>query len=297
MEPSPDTNKILVPVDYSDCSALAGRYAAKIAHVTRQDILFFHTFYSPAYDLIELTGNKSSQDKLRAEVTQKLMVSEKEKMDEFIHSLLKHEEFRKIKPARIHTLIAPGIAKDEIGNLAQKLQPNLVIMGTHGKDKRENSILGSITEIMIKKLRFPIIAIPDEYKFIGLRNIKNLLFLTDYDESDFVSIKKLIEFTDPLGLKIHCLHIGSKPDNWEQMKMNGLKAYFKSSYGKVTVECDVLSQKGNLLEAIDEYVQQKNINIISLTTKKRSVIEKVFRPSVAKRLFYHTSIPLLVFHA
>jgi len=297
METVSDTRKILVPVDYSDCSALACRYGAKIAQVAKVEILIFHAFYSPAYDLIELTGNKSSQGKLREEVTQKLMVSEKAKMDEFMNSSMKHDEFKKLRPSQIATRIAPGIAKDEIRDLAEQLQPKLVIMGTHGKDKRENSILGSITEIMIKKLRLPIMAIPDQYTFIGLKNIKNLLFLTDYDESDFASIKKLMEFADPLGLTIHCLHVVSKPDNWEQMKMEGLKEYFRSSYDKISVECDVLSQKGDLLGSIDSYVKEKNINIISITTQKRSVIEKVFRPSITKRLFYHTSIPLLVFHA
>ena len=60
--------KILVPVDYSECSTFACRYAIKIACKVGAEIKFFHTYYSPAFDLIELAGAVQTQSQLREEV-------------------------------------------------------------------------------------------------------------------------------------------------------------------------------------------------------------------------------------
>lgn len=289
--------KLLVPVDYSKHSVQACRYALKLAVLADASVKIFHAFYSPAYDLIELTGNRSTQEKLREEVTQKLLASEKEKMQGFIDSLSKYQEYQKIPGGKIETVIIPGLAKDEILNMTSKFMPHLVVMGTRGKDAKENSILGSITEFAIKKLKCPVLAVPVDYTFIGKSNMKNIAYLTDFDESDFLSIKKLMGFTNLLGLTIHCLHIGGKADKWEKLKMEGLRDYFIKSYDTTKVVCNILSPDKNTLQAIDNYVKEKKINILSLTTRRRNLIEKVFKPSLTKRLFYHSNIPLLVFHS
>ena len=88
--PAGAIQKILVPVDYSECAAFASRYAIKIACKTGAEIRFFHTYYSPAFDLIELAGAVQTQSQLREEVTSNLEETEKaaalsfvEKMKEF----------------------------------------------------------------------------------------------------------------------------------------------------------------------------------------------------------------------
>jgi len=288
---------ILVPVDYSEYSTLASRYALKIAQKADAEINFFHAFYSPAYDLIDLTGNKSTQTKLREDVTNKLMISETENMDNFLASLSKYITASRIPSEKISYKIRPGLAKEEIQQIASELQPDLVIMGTRGKDKNENSILGSITEIVIRKLNQPVLAIPENYEFIGTENLKKIVYITDFDESDFLVIKKLMGFTDLMGLTIYCLHIGNKPDKWDKIKMDGLKEYFLKSYNTSKVDCDILTPEKNVLDAINDYIREKEINLISITSRKRNVYEKFFKPNLTKRLFYHSNIPLLVFHS
>jgi nucleotide-binding universal stress UspA family protein len=287
---------ILVPVDYSECSILASRYALKIAQKANANIKFFHAFYSPAFDLIDLAGNRSTQNKLRDDVTQKLLIGESDNMSQFLDSMSEYIKGSGLSDKQISYEIAPGLAKDKIQKVASDLQPDFVIMGTKGKDKKENSILGSITEIVIRKLNYPVLAVPENYKFIGLENLRRIVYITDFDESDFISIKKLMGFTNLMGMSIHCLHIGSKPDKWERIKMNGLKDYFLKSYNESKVECDILTPEMDALGSINNYIKEKEINLISITSKKRNVFEKLFKTSLTKKLFYHSNTPLLVFH-
>ena len=64
--------KILVPVDYSECSEFACRYAAKIACKLGGQIRFLHAYYTPSFDLIELSGTVQIQSQLKEEVTVKV---------------------------------------------------------------------------------------------------------------------------------------------------------------------------------------------------------------------------------
>ena len=297
MENSVEIKKILVPVDYSEYSILACRYALKVAHKAHAVVTIFHAFYSPAYDLISLTGNKTTQSKLWNEVTEKLMAEETKNIDSFIKTVTQQNEWKNFPVNNLNKVVRPGLAKDEIQKFAEEYEPDLVIMGTRGKDKKENSLLGSITEIVIKKLKYPVIAIPENYTFIGQRNLKKILFLTDYDESDFMSIKKLIGFACLMNLSIYCLHIGSKAGEREELKMEGLKDYFKKTYPEVTIQCEVLSDRENILAAIDNYIRNNKINIISITTRKRNLLAKIIKTNLTLRLFYHSNIPIMVFHS
>jgi nucleotide-binding universal stress UspA family protein len=288
---------ILVPVDYSENSTLACRYAAKIANKSGNEIVLFHAFYSPAFDLIELTGGLQTQEQLRADVTEKLIESETQDIKRFIDSLFEHAEFKEFSKDKIRYEIKAGLAKDELIATSNEICPDMVVMGTKGSGKKSTSLFGSITEAAILKLKVPVLTVPGEYKFIGEENLRNVVYLTDFDESDFASIRRLMQFTQMFNMGIHCIHIGPRTDKWEMLKMEGLKDYFKNAYHQESVECHILMPDPDLLQSLDKYVQENGINMIALTHKKRNLMEKVFKTSVAKKVFYHSEIPLLVFHS
>jgi nucleotide-binding universal stress UspA family protein len=287
--------RILVPVDYSECSRFACRFAIKIACKLGAEIKLFHTYYSPAFDLIELAGAVQTQSQLREEVTTNLEESEKETIESFLKSLRDFVTECGMPAVRFSYEIAPGVPEDEIVRYSESYMPDIIIMGTKGKGTGMGSIMGSVTASVINRIAFPILAIPEKYTFVGEKNVKNVLYVTDFDESDFLTLKSLMNLTDQLDLDIHCVHIGDDPDSWDKVKMEGLMEYFRKSYGKTQVTYNFISQK-NLLDDLDQLIREKNINILSLTAHRQSIVDKLFKPNRTRKLFYHTSIPLLVFH-
>jgi nucleotide-binding universal stress UspA family protein len=287
--------KILVPIDYSECSRYACRYAIKIACKLGAEIKLFHTYYSPAFDLIELAGAVQTQSQLRDEVTVNLEESEKVTMEGFVAGLKDYIASCGMPGVSFSYEIAPGVPEDEIIHFSENYNPDLIVMGTKGKGTGVGSIMGSVTAAVINRIAFPVLAIPEKYNFIGEENIKNLLYVTDFDESDFLTLKSLMNMTDQLELEIHCVHIGDDPDSWDKVKMEGLMSYFSKSYGKNQVTYSFISQK-NLLDDLDQLIRNKGINIMTLTAHRQSIVKKLFKPNMTRKLFYHTSIPLLVFH-
>jgi nucleotide-binding universal stress UspA family protein len=293
--PVTSIKKILVPIDYSECSRFACRYAIKIACKLGAELKLFHTYYSPAFDLIELAGAVQTQSQLREEITINLEESEKETMDSFLKSLQSHIAECGLPSVKITYDIAPGVPEDEIISFSKEYKPDIVVMGTKGKGTGVSSIIGSVTAAVINRISFPVLAIPEKYTFIGEENVKNVMYVTDFDESDFASLKSMISLTDQLDLDIHCVHIGDNPDSWDKIKMEGLMKYFTEVYGKNQVTYSFVNQK-NLLADLDALICEKKINILSLTAHRQNIFEKLFRKNITKKLFYHTSIPLLVFH-
>lgn len=288
-------SKILVPVDYSECSDFACKYAVKLAGKVGAGIKLLHVYYTPSFDLIELSGTVQIQSQLKEEVSTNLGITERETAEKYIGTLIPQVTDSNAAMLNISYEVLPGIPEEEIIRFSNEYQPDLILMGTHGKDKAK-TIMGSVTESVIRKIKLPVLAIPEKYSFMEKNDIRSLLYVTEFDESDFLSIRKLMNLTNQLNTMIYCVHIGTEEGEWDRVKMNGLKEYFKSAYGKSEVECGWVQSK-NVLTEIDSFVKQKNISIISVTTRQKNIIDKLFKADLARKLFYHTNIPLLVFHS
>jgi len=123
------------------------------------------------------------------------------------------------------------------------------------------------------------------------------MYATNFDESDFKAIHKLIYLVSPFDMKIHCVHIraGNK-DPWDSIKMDGLKEHLKKEYIGKEVEIDIIDND-NIINGLDNYVKDKHIDIISMTTHKRGFFSRLFTTSLTKQMLFHTKIPMLVFHS
>ena len=48
---------------------------------------------------------------------------------------------------------------------------------------------------------------------------------------------------------------------------------------------------------MDDYIYDKKINLVALTSVKRSLIYKLFNPSLSKKMLYQSNVPVLLFQA
>lgn len=287
---------ILVPVDYSECAAKAIRYAAKLVAPLNARLLLFHSYYSPALALIEFTGSNYTQAQLQDSVIQDAQAKEDVRMADFIRQICSESGPCEGIRDRMTSEVVPGIAEESILQKIQETNPDLVIMGSKGMGNKEKVFLGSVTEFIINRSAVPVLAIPENYSFAGIENLDNLLYITQFEESDFHSIKQLINLTAALHLRIFCLHLSDHTvGDWDRIKMEGLRAYFGKVYDQINVESAIL-ESTDLLEALDTYVENNGIKVLAITRKKKKQLTHIFKPRLTKQIFYHTNLPLLVFH-
>ena len=88
----------------------------------------------------------------------------------------------------------------------------------------------------------------------------------------------------------------TKQSDWDKAKLADLKEVLKDNYQSKDFDCRLIVGD-DILEALNSFIEKENIDIISLTTHKRNMISRLFNPSVARKMVFHTKTPLLVFHA
>jgi universal stress protein A len=139
--------RILVPVDFSECSVFALRYAANLAQQVEASIILAHVASSliapPEMEYVQLDLRK-----FRGEV-------EKHASAKLV--ALAQKEI----PATVHAspIVRHGAAWEEITTLAKERQVDLIIIGSHGYTGFKHMIMGSTAEKVVRYAGCPVLVV------------------------------------------------------------------------------------------------------------------------------------------
>ncbi len=288
--------RILVPIDFSEPSLNACNFALGMAHKLKAEIKLFYTFFNPVVSSEPYLEGYSFQVNLNTVIDnlEKEAKIQMKSLKKQLKAYLEKEEFANVK---ISFELQKGVPEDEILKHSKTYKPGVIVMGTRGRAYGAVDLIGSVTKKIIQKATVPVFVIPKQSIFIGINYINKVLYATDFDESDFKALRKLMNLIRPFGMKIHCVHIATDLDDTLDMaKMESLKEHFQKEFNEYSLTCDVIQHK-DVFQGLEDYIDEKDIDLIALTTHKRGIIEKLFNPSLARRMLFHTNIPLLVFHS
>jgi len=140
-------SKILLPSDFSDCSAEAARAARRLAEHFGSALLVLHVMDEPA----------ALDPMFRGEVPIELLRGRmeaycREEMDRFIASHLEG------LPC-VETRIVSGVPYREIIKAAREAGAGLIVIGTHGRTGVEHVIFGSTAEKVVRMAPCPVLSV------------------------------------------------------------------------------------------------------------------------------------------
>lgn len=287
--------RILVPIDFSDYSVNACRYAIGLAEKLNAEIKLMHVYYNPVVNSMPLTDTYYYQVNMD-EIIREIELRAKNNMEEFYRDLKEKIEKDDINGVKLDYTLLRGIASEEIITESEKYRPDVIIIGTRGQGERENDLIGSVTAKIIEDTKVPVLVIPEDSLYEGIATV-NIMYATNFDDSDYKALKKLIYILSPFEFRLHCVHIGNKDNHvWDKAKMASLKGKLFEQYPDYEIECSLI-EEDDFLKGIQEFIRDKRIDIISLVTHKRTLISKLLNPSIARKVLFHTNIPFLVFHS
>jgi nucleotide-binding universal stress UspA family protein len=290
-----NVQRILVPIDFSDYSVNACRYAIGLAEKLNAEIKLMHVYYNPVVNSMPITDTYYYQVNMD-EIIREIELRAKSSMEEFYKDIKEKIERDKIEGVKIDYALTRGIASEEIILKSKEYNPDVIIIGTRGQGEGANDLIGSVAAKIIDDTKVPVLVIPEDSLYKGIATI-NIMYATDFDDSDFNAIKKLMNIMSPFDIRLYCVHIGSQDSNvWDKAKMAGLKEKLYDQYKDYDIECSLIEEK-DFMKGIQEFIREKNIDIISMVTHKRNLISKLLNPSYTRKVLFHTSIPFLVFHS
>lgn len=287
--------RVLVPVDFSNHSVRASRFAITMARQLKAEVTLLHVFYNPAIDVTPFNDHHAYQVKL-SELLHQIEIVSRENMDKLVNDLKMWCKKTRIRNVKIVPAFANGRAVVEILDFSLRYNPSVIIMGTRGLSKGIKSEFGKVTYDVLHQAKFPVLAIPDS-PVEDIKDIKRILYATDFDLFDYSALNRLISLASPFGIRIHCIHvsIGVKR-TWEEAKFKQLQNHLSEQYRDQHIIFSHLIGD-NLLNTIETYVRDHRIDAIALITHKREFPSKLFEQSVTRKIFSRIKKPLLVFHA
>ena len=285
--------KVLLPVDFSDYSEKAGEVALEWASRLDAELMVINVYYVPqlnSFSFADAFVNEMPFD----DTIEDLETQAKDELNEFMNNLQAKNNGNNVVIK--HKLLS-GIAEDEILQFSNEYNPTVIIMGTRGKDRKAIDLIGSVTAEVAEKANAPVLAIPEDFAYKGIDNIRNILYATNFEETDFAALQKLGTILKPLNARIFFVHVGlQKGKQWDIMKLEGLKSYINKLVPEVEVNCDLIEAE-DFWVGLEGYIQRKKIDIISFTTYRRSLVARILYPNIGRKMLFQTTTPMLVFHA
>lgn len=290
---SQEIERILVPVDFSEYSKNACEYAIGLARKLDSEIMLMHAYYFPLINSIDYGDGFSYMVNLNDTITE---IAEKARSGLVsLYEELKAEiESKGYTNVKLNFVLANGNPIGEILDMYHKYRPNLIVMGTQGKTPSDKEQFGTVAVHTINETKVPVLTIPEVAKFMGIGRV-NILYATNFDESDYVAIKKLMTLIYLFDVKIHFVHIGVL-DEQSNRKIENLKEFFGNLYPGYDFVCSIIDSQ-NVPETLQSFISDRSIDIIAMTTHKRNFITRLIYPSMTKKMLFQTNIPMLVFHA
>jgi len=289
-------SKILVPVDFSEHSLNAAEYALDIASKRSATVYLLHIYFNPALSPLGYDNTYSYPSNV-TDAMEDIRERAGQQMEELKGKLESYLERNQYENVSMETELIGGIAEDSILVYADEMNCNLIVMGSRGKALAD-FWYGSVTAMIVEKARIPVLVVPKESTYRH-DMIRNVAYATDFDDSDGLALQKLVSIIHPFHSHIYVVHFESEEETESPWVKHDKKVFRKKYLENIeNVEVDFKSVKSdNALNSLDQIVQEKSIDIISITTHKRRLIEKMFHRSRAKELVFHATVPLLVFHA
>lgn len=285
---------ILVPIDFSDYSIKACDTAFFMANRLGAEVVVMNAYFTPMYNnvpIFDVVTYKKAED-----TAVKLLDKAKVDMSNITNLINKKIASGSIPNVKFSTIIKEGIPEEEIGKVCDEIRPIIIVMGTRGKDRKEQDLIGSVTAEIIERSSAPILAIPEDEVFEKFADVKNIAYATNFGPNDLLAFDKMINMLKPYSFKVYLVHIQRNTDAWNEIKLAGIQEYFKKQYPNLETEY-ALIKDSNILEGLDKFVEEKNIDVISLNSYKRNIFSRLFNPSIARKMVFHAQTPMLIMHS
>jgi len=144
--PTLKIRNILVPIDFSDNSSQAMKYAAGVAAQFEAGLTLLHVV-EPAPFISDLRNVPTA-------------LSDEEVEAKAHHELELLVEATVVSSIKMKAVVRRGKAYDQIVKAAKQLKADLIVISTHGYTGLKHTLLGSTAERVVRHARCPVLVLP-----------------------------------------------------------------------------------------------------------------------------------------
>lgn len=282
--------KILCPVDFSEYSNLALRYASALAKDNQAELIVFHSVpdLTPAASYLEGNYMFTVHDALKSNASSKL--------DDDVSKIVHND-------VCIRKIIGQGNSAESVLEIAKRELIDLIVMGTHGVSGYESFLMGSVTNRVLHKTIVPVLVVSKtSHHFIHEGEddpvqIRRILCPIDFDLSNPWTAGVTLSFAQKYNSEIIFLHvIHGDEREWHQMETSAMKKLEEVAQPATEEGCNVRLEvrAGDPERVILRMSESENVDLIIMGHNTRKPLEEIFLGSVARRVVTKSKCPVLV---
>lgn len=277
---------ILVPVDFSEPSKAAARYAIALAeHWNAETIILYNAYQQPI-----------PADPLLTEPT--LNAMEVYNVSELGDISREHlQRFRTELQNEVSGLLQIQVMGefndliDGIEEVCSSQSIDLVVTGITVGDKLTETLVGSRALDIAKRITTPVLIVPHEAVY---QPIQNILFACDYKKvAKTTPVQPIETIVRKTNAQLHVLHVAESVKTTTDF--DNEVATLKNLLQTTSPQFHVM-QSADFADTINAFIKQNDIQLLIAIPKKHGFFEGLFRKSHVKTLAFHTHVPLLLVH-
>lgn len=177
-----------------------------------------------------------------------------------------------------------GEVLDGISRVSKQIPIDLMVLSPRSNSIKEEVYLGKTSGKLLKKTNIPILVVPEGAKFKAPKTML-MAFKNGHFDNDKL-LDAVRQFKESFGTEVNVLHVET-PETTPEMKevSPNLKA-LETSYNLV--------EAATTFQAVIEYFQQFNPDMLCVIRRKRGFFKKLWEKNEIHKREFHTSKPLLV---
>lgn len=277
---------ILCPVDFSDLSALALKYAADFRKCAGGDlvVLFANPFLPPP----QLSGPQVDQ---LAEAWQESKHSTEEYLASFVARHIGEAatgvEMMVVESSPVNAIVEASTARSA----------DLIVMGTHGQGGETRMLLGSVSERVLRASTCPVLTVRQKKgESIPPAAIRNILVPVNFSVVARMALVSAARIAECFGASLSVLRViepAEEPCD-EPDEMTRLCAWVPPETRK---KCEIQEfvARGEGAEKIVSFAEEEKTDLIVLGAQHRKFFDSTIVGTTTLRVVRHAPCPVFTF--
>ena len=292
-------NRILFPTDFSPGSERALDTALALAQEFGAELHMLHAVVLHSDDPNDPAHHFPDADEIRSRLEQTA--------DRRMESGIAERSADGLRVQRSHRRgisVAPTILE-----YAQEIDPDLIVMSTHGRRGLENVLLGSVTEEVVRFASCPVLTVRSGEGASAFPSTAPILVPVDFSEPSRQALALARDIASTFGADIHALHVFERPihpeiylggmplDSPDFRTVEGSLREALETFVRETPGRDVATSlhvvDGRAVPAILEFVQENEVGLVVIATHGLTGLAHVLLGSVSEKVVRRAASPVL----
>jgi nucleotide-binding universal stress UspA family protein len=268
---------ILMATDFSPAALNAANYAAGLAKAMDAQLMFLHVYQDPVLYpevVIDYTAADALQDA-------------QDNMQNLVQSLSNGPT----NNGNAVSIITRGVFFEELEKTCRLKTPDVVIMGSQGTTASERFIFGGHAVHAMKQLRWPLITVPPNALFSGVKKMGLACDLEDVIET--IPTDEIRTLVTVFKATLDILNIGKK-DKFSPEVVYEAEILLKILHD-LHPAYHFLSDE-NIDKGITDFAEKNSLDLLIIIPKSHSLIDTLMHTGITKQLVLHCQVPVMALH-